>query len=882
MHKISITSIAVLLVIFSILVMACIVLLTQQHRQHSSNMVISKTETVSILFQQFTRDITEYNFKRITGIIDGDRQIPQAVINGDRQVLLQYITPVLISFQKVNPWLNSMTFIQPDGTIFLRVHQPELFGDTLSPEKNAAIFRNINTRESVTGFSVCSDILSFRIAVPIIMDNTFIGNIVVGIAPEYFMEKINRLMSIGSCLLLDRDVGEKINKTGRNGYIVKGDMILYPGDDDFFRQQGELLDFDKDIQVVSWQGQKMMVVLGLKLNSVSGRGLGKIFISIDVTEIMAAQRLILFKMVGLFIFIFMVAAIVLYYTFSLFFRKITLLNQVLEKKNRELLVHEEQLEKIVVKRTDDLQEEVNRRKNSEETLQVSLAEWRRTFDAIQDVILILDLERKVIKKNKAAELVFEKENIQEQLEIYCCQLLSDEKHCSSPCRSSCPAVNGAERTVEREIAGKTFQVICQPIIMEDRLMGFVSTARDITKMRKLEKKLVHAQKLEAIATLASGIAHDFNNILAAILGNTDLLIYRLAGNKQTGDGLRPQPPTQEEIVECLIVIKRAGVRAEELVGQILTFSRQQNSRKREIDIAPVIKEGGKLLRASLPATITINVNVAQSLDKIFADPGQIHQILMNLASNSAQSIGRDKVGEINIELAQTVIDDNECRKISGLFDISPGRFIVLTVSDTGHGIVGKEFDRIFDPFYTTREKEVGTGMGLAVIHGIVASHHGAVVVESILGQGTTIRVLFPCSGGEPEAQSVVVNNMPTGTETVLFVDDEEDIVKMGCQMLTYLGYKVFSAKNGEEALDTIHRENGLVDLLITDQTMPGLTGLSLAKQVHQQYPEIKIILCSGYSEAVTPAELELAGISRFLSKPLAIRLLAESIRKLFF
>ena len=510
-------------------------------------------------------------------------------------------------------------------------------------------------------------------------------------------------------------------------------------------------------------------------------------------------------------------------------------------------------------------------------LQLARDEWRYTFDAIPDPVLILDRDLVIARGNRAAFLLLSVNGAPIEGKP-CHQLFSG---LDTPC-AMCPIqmVRQENRAYCQEIThrylGRTFSIACSPIDNEGQIIGFILSAKDISHQRNLEKRLVHAHKLEAIATLAGGIAHDFNNILGAILGNADLLLYRIPTRENLespGDG---PAITFEEAAEHVRSIRRAGHRAKELVNQILAFSRQSTNQRRDLLIGPIIKEGCRLLQASIPATIELDVQVSNEVGMIHADPSQIQQVLMNLCTNAVQAIG-NQPGVIQISLREVEAGKAEHLRYH---ELNPGRYVVLTVSDSGRGIAPEVLDRIFDPFYTTREVGAGSGMGLSVLHGIIVSHEGIIDVSSEPGKGSVFTVFFPrVSNGGDEGEDPLTA-MPRGTETILLVDDEEDIVKMRTRMLSYLGYRVLPASSPEQALDLFNANREQIDLLITDHTMPRMTGLQVAAAINALSPELPIILCSGYSEAVTPEEAKRAGVRRFLAKPVDMRMLAMAIREM--
>jgi PAS domain S-box-containing protein len=391
---------------------------------------------------------------------------------------------------------------------------------------------------------------------------------------------------------------------------------------------------------------------------------------------------------------------------------------------------------------------------------------------------------------------------------------------------------------------------------------------DITEIKmaeenrqRLESQLRQAQKMEAIGTLAGGIAHDFNNILGAIIGYSEMAIY------DTEKG--------SMVYHNMEQVLKAGHRAKDLVKQILAFSRKSEQDKKIILITPIIKEVLKLLRASLPTTIKIRQHIEPSLGAIFADPTQIHQVMMNLGTNSAHAMD-DSGGLLDVSASNVDIDPDAAAQYAGLV---PGRYIRLVVSDTGQGIDSETLERIFDPYFTTKTKDKGTGMGLAVVHGIVKGHNGGIKVNSIQGQGTTFEILFPRTISEMQFDTVEMNALPTGNEQILFIDDEETLIDLGTNMLTKLGYQVIARTSSLEAIEAFKANPDKFDLVISDMTMPNMTGDMLAEEIMKVRPDIPIIICTGFSEQLAEEKLNTLGIKGLLMKPLTIRELAKTVRK---
>jgi PAS domain S-box-containing protein len=391
------------------------------------------------------------------------------------------------------------------------------------------------------------------------------------------------------------------------------------------------------------------------------------------------------------------------------------------------------------------------------------------------------------------------------------------------------------------------------------VIGVFAAARDVSEQQKLEVQLRQAQKMEALGTMSGGIAHDFNNILAAIIGFAELLEGHIAKESRDAHHLG-------RIVE-------AGIRGRELVRQMLAFSRKAEQEKKPLAMNSIVKESVKLLRATTPTTISIRVN-ALSEALILADPTQMQQVLMNLCTNAAYAM-REKGGSLQIELSDYTVSASN----GDPHGIDPGQYVRLSVRDTGTGIPADIMDKIFDPFFTTKKLGEGTGLGLSVVHGIVKQHDGYITVESEPGKGSTFTVYFPQIMGGAEADGVHDDEIPTGSERILFVDDEEALVEMGEDILAELGYEVTSRMNGREALKLLRLDPSRFDLVITDQTMPEMTGVELAKEVLALRPGMPIIMCTGFSYVVNEDKAKAAGIKAFAMKPLTKREIARTIRR---
>ena len=395
----------------------------------------------------------------------------------------------------------------------------------------------------------------------------------------------------------------------------------------------------------------------------------------------------------------------------------------------------------------------------------------------------------------------------------------------------------------------------------------VNVLRDITEQKiqeaeryKLEEQLRQSQKMEAIGTLAGGIAHDFNNILWGMIGFTEMSLI--------------EAPRGSELEDNLNQVLSAGHRAKELVRQILAFSRMSEQERKPTDIRPVVNEALKLLRASIPSTIEIDRRIERRQTTILADATQIHQVVLNLCTNAVHAMEKTG-GMLKVTLEPVEI---ESPRGPATGDLIEGRYVKLSVSDTGIGMDTTTLDRLFNPYFTTKSKGTGTGLGLAVVHGIVQSHGGTIDVSSEPGKGSVFDVYFPRIDKEivPAKKSAIP--LSKGDERILFVDDEEGLGNLGTRMLGHLGYDVVTKTSSMEALDLFRTRHNRFDLVVTDLTMPFMTGDKLAEELMKIRPDIPIILCTGYSERLSEDEIRKLGIRTLLIKPIELEELSRTVR----
>ncbi|MBW2407816.1 MAG: PAS domain S-box protein [Deltaproteobacteria bacterium] len=509
--------------------------------------------------------------------------------------------------------------------------------------------------------------------------------------------------------------------------------------------------------------------------------------------------------------------------------------------------------------------DITERKQAEEALQESEEKYRTVLEANPDPVVVYDIEGKVIYFNPAFTRVFGwtlEECLGNKMDVFVPEESWRETKMMIEKVLSGKRFSGIE-THRYNKNGEIIPVSISGAIYKDqngKPIGSVINLRDITEQKKLEAQLQQAQKMESIGTLAGGIAHDFNNILGIIVGNAELALDDISERDRVHINL-------EEI-------RTACLRAKDVVKQLLSFARKTDLKQKSIKLIPVVKDSIKLLRAIIPKNIDIHQNITDTSDTIFADPTQIHQIMINLCTNASHAM-QDTGGILGIDIENVLFEED----LDALHpDLIPGTYVKLTVSDTGQGINPELKDKIFDPYFTTKEIGKGTGMGLSVVHGIVKNYGGRISVESELGKGTTFYIYFPVMEEEAVIETETDEELPKGNERILFVDDEKSIIYVGRYRLERLGYQVVTQTNPVEALELFRANPYQFDLVITDMTMPQMTGDHLVEEILKIRPDTPTILCTGFSEKIDEEKAEEIGATGYVEKPVDKRNFAIKIR----
>jgi PAS domain S-box-containing protein len=512
-----------------------------------------------------------------------------------------------------------------------------------------------------------------------------------------------------------------------------------------------------------------------------------------------------------------------------------------------------------------MHENVTERKQAENKLRVAHEKMLTILDSIESTVYVADMDtyeilfmnKKMITDfsgDKTGEICFSA--FRKKLEP--CEFCTNDQLLDK---------NGNPAGVctwhdQNPITGKFYINHDRAIEWVDSRMVRLQIATDITDLKKMETQLTQAQKMESIGTLAGGIAHDFNNILFPLIGHAEMLLDDI----------------QEEgsIRDSLNQIYSSSLRARDLVQQILAFARHETSQLKLMKMQPIIKEAMKMIRSTIPTTISINQNLQPDCGPVTADPTQIHQIVMNLATNAYHAM-EENGGELKVNLKEIQLGKDDLIDP----DMSPGLYACLTIADTGIGMNKEVMARIFDPFFTTKEKGKGTGMGLSVVHGIVKRMKGEIKVYSEPGKGTEFQIYLPIARDTSERQEQNANeSILMGSERVLLVDDEAAIIIMEKMILERLGYMVLPCTGSMEALEAFKANPEKFDLVITDMSMPKMSGDKLAVELIKIRPDIPILLCTGFSESMTDEKIKSLGIKGFLIKPIERKALAKKIREI--
>lgn len=809
---------------------------------------------IQAIIQTLGEESHRYYRKRIVSLIDYENfpereKVVAAFSARDRQELFRLTKPFLSRLREENPNFSSFAWITNENEVFLRVFQPGMYGDDISSMRPDIV--DVNDRYTQnSGYMAAHTGLEYRIVQPVFYQGQHIGVVQFGLKDSLLPDAIHEKLDIPVALVMSSKTSSNISKSslpslyGQN-HTIQSRQI------DFFKMASEQIDWQLDRQEISVNGHRYVFAKAYELFDFRQQAQGYMFVALDIT----AQKKSLQTRI-LFIFLLttgllLTSFFILYPSYGGLVDKITALNKSLERSNQKL-------GKRVDKRTVQLLQSEERF----ETVLNSLP--ANVFVSAVDTNEVLFMNQHMI------------EDYGHDFTGQVCWQVFRNDHAPCPhCTASFLVdekkyPDGTYTWDEKSpLTSKHYINYGRLIEWGDKRMARLNIATDITAMKALEEQLQQKCKMEAVGMMAGGVAHNFNNSLAVIMGSLEM-----AQRKQS------VPEKFESYIENARV---ATKRSRDLVSQILTYARKGDNKIVPIILGQVVDETQQLLHLTLPATVNLvyKPSLTAHALKIEADASQIQEILLNLCNNSVHAM--DEVGDLDIQLESVILEPQD---IPTSNDARAGEYARITIKDSGCGIDETILGQIFDPFFTTKDASEGTGMGLATVQAIVERHAGLIKVNSVVGEGTAFELYFPLLIDYVLGKADAINSVdekkqdaPRGNETVLLVDDEKAVTELEHHMLCDLGYNVSSTTSSYEALKLFMLKPDCYDLVITDQTMPELTGLELIAEIKKQRPRIKTILCTGYSSKVSSEKAKEEGIDAFVLKPLDFAEIAQTVRQ---
>jgi len=786
--------------------------------------------------------------KRIRSLVSTEasparKKMVQAFYHRNREDLLKFSEPFYKVLQKESPELRSFAWILPDNTAFLRLHFQDLKGDNVAKMRPDIVAVNRQKRQ-IAAYATSGLGLGYHVSQPVFWQGEYCGAVQFGIDISQLVSLLKLSLNSPIGILIPSEKGQFIKQKYKQLPSLKvGEYLVLSANPTDFRIDNPELDWQAERSWFTEQNKHYAMIRLLPLLDFNKKPVGYIVSKLDLSDEYFAIMARFWAVIGTSSLLLILLFFLLYSSFNLLLKKIFQLNSSLEKQNSTL-------EQRVEERSAELKK--------------SKDEWVAMFNAIPDMVSIQNRDLVIIEANKAICDFFGL-SANEIIGKHCYELFYNRSESCPSCtkNKSFQTFSNYTTTINNEELQRTFQITAAPIYIQDKNSeSFVHIIQDITDKKQLEEDLLQAQKMEAIGTLAGGIAHDFNNILSAIIGYATLAQMR--------------EPEESRLSNDLGNIIKAGNRAADLVKQILTFSRKDASCEELFQPHLLLKEVLKMLRSSIPSTIDMVTDIDPHSGWINASQVRMHQVIMNLCTNAVQSMKEEK-GTLNIQLMSRQVTADEISEA----EIKPGTFICLSVVDTGNGMDSRTMERIFDPYFTTKIREQGTGLGLAVVHVIIHELKGFIRVSSEIGKGSRFDIYLPSA----EIQETIPLQMddkfelPTGTERLLVIDDEPPIIEITRDMLSELGYQVETESNSVAALGKIRQQPNRYDLVISDQTMPELTGLDLAEELQRLNPKVPVIICTGYSSIINGQTNLSPNIKKLMAKPLPLPELASAVRQ---
>ncbi|MFA7348667.1 MAG: ATP-binding protein [Desulfurivibrionaceae bacterium] len=829
----------------------------QQRNDHLQNVIQAKKESSNFLAENLQEQIFAAYKSRIVSLATTKKEVIDAFASRDREALHRAALPFYRTIMGENPYFTIMHFHLPENASFLRMHLPQLHGDDLAAIR--PMVREVNrTHKQRSGYEVGKNGLFYRIVQPVFKEERYLGALEFGISHEQLVNLLRQRISPEIAVAVKSGEWQKATLVAENK-SEQGEYAFLPTQNGVFGKIDPRILLDQENNRRYTVGGKTYILFSnIELQNFQKKPIAKILVAQDISGELTKARNFIIKAVLLALLLLIIASLVLYFSFGQLLTRIFNLNASLSRSNQNLTTAKAYVDNILASMNDGLLVTTaeGRISKANEALcrllgypEAELVEKNIASFFANPAEIEMNLARRGSEGcniSKAERRLLTKEGAGVPV-LFSGTALAGET--GSPPGIVCIVTDITDRKKSETALREAHDLLEHRVIERTRELAEANTAltKEMAERKRAEAELRQAQKMRAIGTLAGGIAHDFNNILTAILGYTQLAQERVKSDA-----------TCRSYMDGVFT---AGLRARELVRQILTFSRQDEQEKKPIEIHLIIKEALKLLRASLPANIEIVQDIPSSCGAVLADPTQIHQVVMNLCTNAYHAM-QEKGGTLTVSLGETAAAN-----------ISPslpeGDYLQLVVRDTGCGMDTSILERIFEPYFTTKEEGKGTGLGLAVTHGIVESHGGHIRVASTTGLGTTFSIYLPLHKGLP-AEALEPLEKPEflgGSERILVVDDEKEIVQLLEIFLADFGYRITSLSDSTAAYAWFCANPREVDLVITDMSMPHLTGKELATKMLALRPDLPIILCSGFSEVISEEDVKKIGIRAFFLKP---------------
>ncbi len=829
-----------LLIPFSIIIFLLVggstvaLLMTQQKDmlQFSQHLMTDADSSLHLSLARKARTISS-----LEDVLLHDTRLHKDLQAQDWKQLLTIYQPL---FQKLRDEysITHFYFHCPNRVNLLRLHKPEKYGDLIDRHTAREAEQSGKTAWGVELGPLGT--FTLRVVQPVHVDDILVGYLEIGQEIEEILNLISKRLGVELAVSIHKDAVDQqqwevgMKMLGREGKYdrYKDDVLIYhtlssfPIECDPYIQGQEKHEHDTSVADVHFD-KKSWRIMSHPLKDVSGTEVGELIILHDITDSKTAFLLHVIIMTSMAMVLFIGLTICLYV--------------ILRRTNVGICKQQEALRK-------------------------KTKEWEKTFNAISDMIFLLDKDMHIVRANQAACDFFQIE-LSELIGSTCYSLFRGASESCSDCpviASLCDKQNHSA-IIEHPSLDKTFQLSASPVLdRNNEVLNIVYVVKDITDVKRLEEQLHQAQKMEAIGRLASGVAHDFNNILSAINGYSEICLMKMEADN----------PFRKEIS----TIFDSGKRAARLTQQLLAFSRKQIIRPELLVLTGIVDDSRKMLVRLLGEDIEININHGKELWPVKADRSQLEQVVLNLAVNARDAMPLG--GKLTIETANVSLDE-AYRKVH--YNIIPGDYVMLTISDNGKGMDEDISEHIFEPFFTTKGQGKGTGLGLATVHGIVKQNNGEIQIYSEPGKGSTFKIYLP-RADEPLGKNDPVpfmedTSLSPGTETILLVEDDEIVRMVSVDILADLGYTLLEAENGEDALHVCSRYHGTIDLLLTDVVMPKMSGPELAKKMTDIYPKIKVLFMSGYTENAIVKHGVLADDVNFIHKPVTLISLSQTVRK---